>query len=32
MLGHADIVTTQVYTHVVGDHLQAMHARHHPRG
>jgi integrase/recombinase XerD len=32
MLGHADIATTQIYTHVVGDHLQAMHARHHPRG
>jgi len=32
MLGHADIATTQIYTHVIGDHLQTMHARHHPRG
>ncbi len=32
MLGHADIATTQVYTHVTGDRLRAMHARHHPRG
>lgn len=32
MLGHADIATTQVYTHVTGDHLGRMHERHHPRG
>lgn len=32
MLGHADIGTTQVYTHVTGDHLGRMHARYHPRG
>lgn len=32
MLGHADVTTTQVYTHVTGDHLGAMHRRHHPRG
>jgi integrase/recombinase XerD len=32
MLGHADIATTQVYTHVTGDHLARTHARYHPRG
>ena len=32
MLGHADIVTTQIYTHVTVAHLQAAHARFHPRG
>lgn len=32
MLGHADIGTTQIYTHVTGDHIRAMHARCHPRG
>lgn len=32
MLGHADIGTTQVYTHVTGDHLGRMHERYHPRG
>jgi len=32
MLGHADIATTQVYTHVMGDHLRAVHSRYHPRG
>jgi integrase/recombinase XerD len=32
MLGHADIATTQVYTHVTADHLKRVHARHHPRG
>jgi integrase/recombinase XerD len=31
MLGHADIGTTQIYTHVTGDHLRSMHARCHPR-
>ncbi len=32
MLGHADIATTQVYTHVTTDHLRNAHARFHPRG
>jgi integrase/recombinase XerD len=32
LLGHADISTTQVYTHVARERLQALHAKHHPRG
>ncbi len=32
MLGHADISTTQIYTHVSRKHLQAIHEKFHPRG
>lgn len=32
MLGHADISTTEIYTHVARAQLQRMHARFHPRG
>ncbi len=32
MLGHADIATTQIYTHVDGPRLRAIHKKFHPRG
>lgn len=32
LLGHADIATTQVYTHVALRHLKEVHRKHHPRG
>lgn len=32
LLGHSSLSTTQIYTHVARARLQALHARHHPRG
>ena len=32
LLGHSDLTTTQIYTHVARERMQELHATHHPRG
>ncbi len=32
LLGHSDVSTTQIYTHVANVRMQAIHRQHHPRG
>ena len=32
LLGHSDLTTTQIYTHVARQRMQELHKQHHPRG
>jgi len=32
LLGHSDVATTQIYTHVAKERMKSIHQKHHPRG